>query len=160
MRTLKKAVCISFVVLILFSFTACQSTEDAFGALAFFSMIMSSDDSVPKDKIIEFVNEHQDELRECAEKNDFSEFEGRGIVKSVYDSETHTKFYCGGRGLAAGPSYYCGFFYSPHDSATAMWPHLTVSPEENGFVYEEANGNNRFYSEEIFDCFFYYEQSY
>lgn len=160
MRTLKKAGCILSVVLILFSFTACQSTEDAFGALAFFSMIMASDDSVPKDKIVEFVNEHQDELKECAENDDFSEFEGRGVVKSVYDSGTYTGFYCGGKGLAAGSSYYCGFFYSPHDSATAMWPHLTVSPEENGFVYEEVNGDNRFYSEEIFDCFFYYEQSY
>jgi len=160
MRALKKAMCISAVVLILFSFTACHFTEDTFSALAFFSMIMASDDSVPKDRIIEFVNEHQDELKNCAEKGDFSEFEGRGIVKSVYDSGTYTEFYCGGRGLAAGPSYYCGFFYSPHDSATAMWEDLTVRPEGNGFVYEEVNGNNRFYSEEIFDCFYFYEESY
>lgn len=158
MRTLKKAVCILSVVLMMFSFTACQAGD--FSALSFFRMIMSSDDSTPKDQIFEFVNEHQEELIECAEKDDFSEFEGRGIVKSVYDSGTYTEFYCGGRGLAAGSSYYCGFFYSPHDSATAMWPHLTVSPKGNGFVYEEVNGDNRFYSEEIFDCFFYYEESY
>lgn len=157
---MKRIACFLSAVLILSTFSACQSAEEAFSALAFLGMIMASDDSVPKDEIIEFVNEHQDELEVCAEKDDFSEFEGRGIVKSVYESETYTEFYCGGWGLAGGSSYYCGFFYSPYDSATAKWPHLTGKPEGNEFVYEEVGSDNRFYSEKIIDCFYYFEESY
>ncbi len=153
MRTLKKAVCILSVVLILLSFTV-------FSALAFFGMIMASDDSVPKDEIIEFVNEHKDELEECAENYDFSEFEGRGIVKSVYESGTYTEFSCGGRGLAGGSSYYCGFFYSPYDSRSAKWNGLPMHSYGDGFLYAEEFGDNKFYCEKIFDCFYYYEESY
>ena len=144
MSPLKKIISLLLIVLIFFSVSACNLL----------------DDSVPKEKIVEFVMKHQDKLIECAQKGDFSEFEGLGIVKSVYESAGYTELYCGGKGLAGGSSYYCGFYYSPQDSKTAMWQGLAVRPEGKGFVYEEEDGANRFYSEKIFDCFYFYEQSY
>lgn len=104
--------------------------------------IMSSDDSVPKEEIIEFVNEHKDELEECAENGDFYLFEGKGIVKSVYETENYTQFSCGGRGMATGFSYYCGFFYSEENNENAL------------------KQGDEYYSEKIFDHFYFYEITY
>ena len=103
--------------------------------------IMSSDDSVPKEDIIEFVNEHKDELEECAEEKDFSSFEGVGIVKDVSESGNCVEFYCGGRGLSVS-GYYCGFFYSSNDSENAL------------------KQGDEYYSEKIFDHFYFYEITY
>lgn len=138
---MKKAAFLLLVALIFLSFSACQSAEDFFGGLVFMGAIMSSDDSVPKEEIIEFVNEHKDELLECVDKNDFSEFDGYGIVKSVDATGGYVEFYCGGRGLSVS-GYYCGFFYSPDDNENAL------------------KQGDEYYSEKIFDCFYFYEATY
>jgi len=51
-------------------------------------------------------------------------------------------FYCGGKGLAAGYSYYCGFFYSASDSPNAL------------------KSGDEYYSEKIFDNYYFYEITY
>lgn len=138
---MKKLLCLSLAVLILFAFSACSSPEQMIGEIVFLSSILMSDDSVPKEDIIDFVNEHKDELLECADKNDFSSFEGVGIVKNVYQAELYTELYCGGRGLSVS-GYYCGFFYSPTDNEYAL------------------SQGDEYYSEKIFDNFYFYECTY
>lgn len=142
MKGMKKAVAVLLVLLVLFSFSACESAEEFVASVVFLGSILNSDDSVPKEEIIKFVEENIDKLRECEEKGDFSQFEGYGIVKKVYADDNYVDFYCGGKGLAAGYSYYCGFFYSPFNDYNAL---------EQGDRYE---------SEKICDKLYFYEAEY
>ena len=139
---LKKAVCVFLVFLIACSFSACQWVEDTVGVFVIMMSIWSSDDSVPKEDIIEFVNEHQSELKNCEASGDFSSFEGLGIVKNVSEHHNCIDFYCGGKGMAAGYSYYCGFFYSPDCDRNAL------------------RQGDKYNSEEIFEHYYFYEIEY
>lgn len=142
MKFMKKLICILLVCFMMLAFTACESPRDVLGGLVLFGALMNSDDSVPKEKIIEFVNKHKEELEKCEENGDFSSFEGVGIVKRVDDAGGYVDFYCGGKGLAAGYSYYCGFFYSASDSPNAL------------------KSGDEYYSEKIFDNYYFYEITY
>lgn len=138
---MKKAVCVLFACFIALTFSACQWAEDAISTLVFIAAIASSDDSVSKEDIVEFVNEHKSELEACEESEDFSRFEGLEIVKKVRTKDNCVDFFCGGRGLSVSGDY-CGFFYSPDCDKNAM------------LQGDEYN------SEEIFGHYYFYEVTY
>lgn len=139
---MRKAFVILLAMLVLFSFSACEPVEEFIASAVFLGSVFNSDDSVPKEEIIDFVEENIDKLRECEERGDFSSFESLEIVKKVRNRDNCVEFYCGGKGLAAGYSYYCGFFYSPDCDGNAL------------------RQGDRYNYEEIFERYYFYEAEY
>jgi len=155
---MKKASCIVLVLIILLSLSDCS---DLFGAVFLSTLVAQGDDRAEKEDIFSFVIDHEEELLQAIEENDVSHFENNGIVISVSVNTSAVDFYCGGVGMAPS-STYVGFFYSPQDDMTAFYPSVSdgLIPSGNGFLWKEEGGDNRFYTEKICNCFYYYEESY
>lgn len=157
---MKKALCIVLASIILLSLSGCS---DLFGTVFLSTLVAIGDDRAEKEDIFSFVTEHEEELLQAIKQNDFSDFKNNGIIHGVYASGTAVEFSCGGAGMGSNTTY-VGFFYSPSDDMTAVWCAPSskdlLMPSGDGFVWEEDVGDNRFYTEKICDCFYYYEASY
>lgn len=155
---MKKTVCIVITAIILLSLSGCS---DLFGAVFLSAVVAQGDDRAKKEDIFSFVIEHEEELLQAIEENDVSHFENSGIVISVSVNTSAVVFYCGGVGMTPS-STYVGFFYSPQDDMTAFYPSVSegLIPSGDGFLWKEEGGDNRFYTEKICNCFYYYEESY
>ena len=143
--------CFAVVLLLLFS------------AFIYFVFVVLVDDSVEKKEIFSLVTEHQTDLEAYIEKQDFSKPPVFDEIKTVRVQKDTIEFSCGGSGLGAA-TYYCGFYYSPNDDLYGLWcapPNgSSLMTFGNGFLYEETNGDNRYYTEHICGHFYYYEASF
>lgn len=157
---MKKIICMLLVICTLFPLTGCS---DVLGGAFFLFLVATSDDSADKDEIIGFVCEKEDELLKAIESGDFSAFENKGFIKDIDADEKVVDFSCGGAGIGSGTSY-VGFYYTPNNDMTAVWcapsSSSSLTPYENGFAWQEPNGDNRYYTEHICGNFYYYEASF
>lgn len=157
---MKKLICVLLVLCMLFSLTGCS---DILGGVFFLFLVITGDDSADKDDVFEFVCEKEEELLKSIEDGDFSAFENSGFVKDVDVNEKVVDFSCGGTGVGSGTSY-VGFYYTPDNDMTAIWcaPSSSdmLTPCENGFEWQEQDGDNRYYVEHICGHFYYYEASF
>ena len=157
---LKKGLALLLAVIMAFSLSGCS---DILGGAFFLFLVITGDDSADKDEVFDFVRENEEELLKAIEAGDFSAFENQGFIKDIDPDETVVDFYCGGAGVGPNTSY-VGFFYTPDNDMTAVWcAPLSASgliPSGNGFEWQEANGDNRYYTEHICGNFYYYAASF
>ena len=129
-------------------------------AAAFFAFDALLDDRAGKEDVIAFVRENEEALLEAIEQGELSEYEKKGVVRKINAEETVVDFSCGGAGIGSGTSY-VGFYYTPDDDMTAVWcapfSEDSLRPSGNGYEWQEANGDNCYYTEHICGQFYYYE---
>lgn len=123
----------------------------------------SMDNRISKDVIFALVTENESLLLDDIKNNNFDASKGLDGINKIVTSEDIIEFSCGGAGF--GPSTaYCGFYYTEDDNITAIWcapeSETDLVPYENGFLYEQENGDNRYYTEKICENFYYYEAAY
>ena len=132
-------------------------------AAAFFAFYALLDDRADKEDIIAFVCENEAALLEAIEQSDLSDYEKKGVVKTITERESVVEFSCGGAGLGSATSY-VGFYYTPDDDMAAVWcaPSSadSLTPSGEGFVWQESEGDNFYYTEHICGHFYYYEASF
>ena len=155
---LKKGLALLLAVIMVFSLSGCSNI---FGGAFFLFLVATGDDSADKDEVFDFVSENEEELLKAIEAGDYSTFENQGFIKRIYTDETVVDFSCGGAGVGPNTSY-VGFFYTLDNDMTAVWcaPASSLTPSGNGFEWQEANGDNRYYTEHICGNFYYYEASF
>ena len=155
---LKKGLALLLAVIMVFSLSGCS---DILGGAFFLFLVATGDDSADKDEVFDFVSENEEELLKAIEAGDFSAFENQGFIKDIDPDETVVDFSCGGAGVGPNTSY-VGFFYTLDNDMTAVWcaPASSLTPSGNGFEWQEANGDNRYYTEHICGNFYYYEASF
>ena len=116
-----------------------------------------------RDCIVRFVESNQDLLSTCVESGDYSAVERHLLIREINVEADHVDFRCGASGFGSQTSYR-GFFYSEKGDMYAVW----CAPPEgsqlirngDGFFWEESEGDNRYYVEEICEGFYYYEASF
>lgn len=160
---LKRLLCLLLTGTLLFSLSACVGVKDLWGGAFFLFLIAASDDRADKENIAAFVETHQDELLTCIQTHDYSALEKYKMIKSIDVGNGAVEFSCGGAGVGSGTAY-CGFYYTAENDMTAVWcaPSSAdaLTPCGNGFVWHETHGDNRYYTENICEYFFYYEASF
>ena len=145
----------------LFSLSGCSEIA-ASAVFLFFAATDVNDDRADQDAIFRFVRENEEELRQAIEAGDFSAFENKGIVKNVNADHEAVDFSCGGAGMGSATAY-VGFYYTPDNDITAAWcapPSDAMTRLGNGYEWREPNGDNRYYTEQICENFYYYEASF
>ncbi len=157
---IKKGLCLLLVVSMMFTLTGCS---DIIGGAVFLFLVATGDDRADKDDVFDFVSENEEALLKAIENGDYSAFENQGIIKKIDADETVVVFSCGGSGIGSATSY-VGFYYTPENDMVALWCAplyaTSLAPSGNGFEWQEANGDNRYYTEHICGHFYYYEASF
>ena len=132
-------------------------------AAAFFAFDALLDDRADKEEIIAFVSENEAALLEAIEQGELSDYEKKGVVQKINAEEAVVDFFCGGAGIGSATSY-VGFYYTPDDDMAAVWcaPSSadSLTPSGEGFVWQESEGDNFYYTEHICGHFYYYEASF
>ena len=157
---LKKGLALLLAVIMVFSLSGCS---DILGGAFFLFLVATGDDSADKDEVFDFVSENEEELLKAIGAGDFSALENQGFIKDIDPDETVVDFSCGGAGVGSGTSY-VGFYYTSENDMAAVWcaPSFAgwLIPSGNGFEWQEANGDNWYYTEHICGNFYYYEASF
>ena len=121
------------------------------------------DDRTDKDRIMNFVSDHEADLMAAIAEDDFSSFENRGFIGEINADERCVDFFCGGAGLGSATSY-VGFFYAPDGNKCAVWcasvSETSLTPSGSGYSWQQKEGDNAYYVEPICGNFFYYEASF
>jgi len=79
-------------------------------------------------------------------------------IRDVTIFDQLIEFNCGGEGFGPETSYY-GFYYTKQDApVSALYPDL--QPKGKGWIYEEEDSDNTYYTEKIADHWYYYEEHY
>lgn len=118
-----------------------------------------------RERVFEIVRENGDVLLADIAKADFTTSAAIDGIEDVYPEWTFgeldfVEYYCGGAGFGASTAYY-GFYYSKEDDLDRIWcAGAPLVPSGDGFLYEQSDGDNRYYTERIVDHFYYYEASY
>lgn len=158
---LKKGLALFLAVVIIFSLSGgCTRT---IGGIYFLYLVATGDDSAEKAEVFAFVWEHEAELLQAIQSEDFSAYENQGFIKEIDADETVVDFSCGGAGVGSGTSY-VGFYYTPGNDMTAVWC-APQSPDSltafgNGYAWHQSDGDNIYYTEHICGNFYYYEASF
>ena len=145
-------------------------------ALFFIVLINQGDDTVPKDIVVDYVEQNYELLEQFPyhkiEEIDWSsetdadedlelqiinEYLGDDtIVKSVYAyNENILKFYCGGSGIVTS-STYSGFYFSKDDTPHALDFDGSELTEIGKDIYEWDVGYKKISTEKIIDGWYYY----
>lgn len=66
------------------------------------------------------------------------------------------EFTVGGRGLVPSASYYGLYYSSENVPLSYQAAEMELAPEGRGWSWREAAGDNRYYTEPLQDCWFYY----
>lgn len=113
-----------------------------------------------KKKIIRVFEKNEKAIVEAIESNNVEQTKEIPGIQDVYVSDDYIEFSCGGSGFGSSTHYY-GFFYSLDDNLTAwnggMFHKVELVKSGNGYRWEEKDGDNIYYVEEIGEHFFYYE---
>lgn len=123
---------------------------------------ISLDDRAEKGKILRLVKENRELLQQCIEQENFDSLRFFSIVQEIHTYSDHIDFYCGGAGFGPATAY-CGFFYTETENMSAIWcaPGVDfLTPSGDGYLWEEENGDNRYYVERICEHYYYYEASF
>ena len=136
-----------------------------------------------KEYIFSIVQDHTDTILADIQNNDYTQtlalFDGFEDKPDIRREESCVFFACYGLGFGPSTSY-AGFYYVPWDGPAPVagimppWAaYLSVSgeeliqylePEGNGLIWREKSvspgGDNKYYTEKICDCFWYYRLDY
>jgi lipoprotein len=140
----KAVVSITILLASIFLFTSCSL----------------SDGLTDKADIIDLFNQHKDAIISAVDGGNFDEIEKICGIQSIYVADNYIDFSCGGAGFGPNTQYY-GFFYSEEDDLTAWNGGACPADElyefENGYKYQQTDGDNEYYVKKIDEHFFYYE---
>ncbi|MBQ9952025.1 MAG: hypothetical protein IJO98_07795 [Clostridia bacterium] len=120
------------------------------------------DHEANKQLVIQMVSENCDVLLADIAAKEFPYSEKIDGITSIHpeDDCTFIEYVCGGHGIAPSSSYW-GFYYAEDDDMTKIWcANEPLVPQGEGFVYQQPDGDNRYYTEHIVDHFYFYEASY
>lgn len=140
-------------------------TAFAFMLMSLLASCSSSRNLTQQEDIVKLFHDNEDIILSAIESNDFTKIEDIQGIQKVYISEegTYIDFSCGGEGFGPNTSYY-GFFYSPDDDKAAwnggICPDSELAAYGEGYRWQEKNGDNVYYVEEIAVHFFYYHASF
>ena len=127
--------------------------------LLLLSSFVSFNQKREKVTLFMLVQENQLLLEQCIAQKDFSAAAHLSFIKDIDQDEQAVEFFCNGWGLVPA-SRYQGFYYSWNDNTAAIWcgqPLDVMTPSGSGWLWEEANGDNGYYTEHICGHFWYYE---
>ena len=126
-------------------------------------MFVNPFNTLERNDIFTLVTENRVYLEAYIEHGDFLELLEIDEIQSVRSFGDTIEFACGGSGLGSA-TFYCGFYYSENDDLYGIWCAPTegssLTPVDGGFLYEEAKGDNRYYTEHICGHFYYYEAAF
>lgn len=134
----------------------------AIGYQIFIWHIVTGGDYLSKKEIFALVEENHSLLLEAALNEQSEKAESIKEIKNAFCENGIAFFDCGGYGMGADTGYY-GFYYTPEDTPKPLFNGYPIcdeselKPEENGYTYREAEGDNLYYTERITDGFYYYE---
>ena len=114
--------------------------------------------------ITRIVEQNSEELTQMAEEilaaQDAEGKHYKGVEKITYwdnDGTIFLEFFCRGFGIVPSSSYK-GFYYSPDDIPLGyQGADIPLTPSGRGWRWEEADGDNRYFTEQIRAHWFYYE---
>ena len=112
-----------------------------------------------RDKVIARYQENEAIFLQAAASGDYQPVENLKGVGEASHEKDHVDIYCGGAGFGASTHYY-GIFYSTEDDLCAVslaGPREELVAEGDGFLYQQAGGDNRYYVESLGNHFYYYE---
>lgn len=118
--------------------------------------------NLSKRQIINLIEKNSATILQDISEDDFSDSLKIKGLESVRAYDGVVDFRCGGSGFGSATSYY-GFYYSPDNEPAGFFAGTSISgsfelkPDGDGYSYQEENSDNRFYTEKITDCFYYYE---
>ena len=116
-----------------------------------------------REEIFRLVEKNEELLLDCVRSGDFSDAEALDARITATEGKAYVDFYCGGRGLSVSGCDY-GFYYSKNDLPLAC--HSWVNSDDDlqlqgdGWYKQETNGGDRYYTERIIACFYYYESTF
>ncbi len=112
-----------------------------------------------KDRILSLYRGNESAFASAVESGDYSAVKKLRGVREIHIREDsgEIEFYCGGKGLVPGSSYY-GILYSKTDFRRLAESSPEWFAEDGGYRYEQSGGDNRFYYEPLGNGFYYYEQ--
>lgn len=123
------------------------------------SMTACSSNLTDKDDIISLYSKNEEAFVQASKSGDFSTLERIFGINKVLVLETYVDIQCGGAGFGPSTHYY-GIFYSADDNLCAVdvaGPKDNLKEWENGYFYQQEDGDNTYYVEPLGNHFFYYE---
>ena len=112
-----------------------------------------------KGMITRLYQRNEEAFLRAASIGDYSAVERIVGVRRVNMRDTYVEICCGGSGLGSSTNYYGIFYYEGENLCAVdvdlMGGRFVVSGD--GYLYEEENGDNRFYVESLGNHFYYYE---
>ena len=112
-----------------------------------------------KSDIISLYQKNEDTFLKAASSGDYSSVEHINGVQRVLIWEDYVDIKCGGAGFGSSTHYY-GIFYSDNDNLCAIdvaGPENKLVKYGDGYLYQEDDGDNRYYVEPLGNHFYYYE---
>ena len=137
------------MLLVLWNFTACFLGREY----------------LTKDEIFKLVQENEEWLLTCVQSGNAADAEFLDERIKVNIENGYVDFDCGGRGLSVSGVDY-GFYYSPEDQPLRYASYTgygdQLLPQGDGWYLgsESRNEGDRYYTEKICSCFYYYESSF
>ena len=131
--------------------------------LVLFAMVLvlsaCSNNLTEKSDIISLYQKNEQVFLLAAENGDYSAIEGIKGIQKVLVWDTYIDIQCGGAGLGSSTHYY-GIFYSADDNLYAIGvagSRDKLVEQGEGYLYQEENGDNRYYVEPLGNHYYYYE---
>lgn len=112
-----------------------------------------------KSDIISLFQKNEETFIKAVQSADYSDVERISGVQKVDISAAYVDIQCGGAGLGSSTHYY-GIFYSADDDLCAIdvaGPKDELVEDDDGYLFSEDSGDNRYYVEPLGNHFFYYE---
>ena len=118
--------------------------------------------NLSKREIFRLVNNYSNTILIDIEENNFDNTRAiKGVTDIIYEEVVEVK--CGGKGFASASSYY-GFYYYDKDVPVVMFngkisdsDTTNLLTDNKGYSFQEKNTDNKYYTEKISPCFYYYE---
>ncbi len=118
-----------------------------------------SDNLTEKNDIISLYQQNEEIFLLAADNGDYSAIERINGIQKVLVWDSYVDIQCGGAGFGPSTHYY-GIFYSSDDDLCAIdvaGPRDKLVKQGDGWLYQEENGDNRYYVEPLGNHFYYYE---
>lgn len=130
-------------------------------ALVCFVLILTacSTNLTKKSDIISLYQKYEDTFLQAANNGDYNSVQHIRGVQTVSVWDSYVDIQCGGSGFGPSTHYY-GIFFSADDNLCASQfagPKDELVEHEEGYLYQENGGDNRYYVEPLGNHFYYYE---